>query len=607
MMTIGRINKFIGQGAGDTLVLISGRKKLDKAASLLRQANLACCSMVYIGMQKPDELAALAVMPAEDFMAKEDYQRVDAFVCGRLVNGWYAYQGITDYRGLALGKMLEYEFQGFLVSRIKALELLRKIRARIKVDRIVVIEESEEAGAAALAYGKALGIPVLRVCLGRNRGIPVAIKEALGSLLSDLCDGLARRRLSAADKPAAGRIILDARLDKFFKGRAEERIFLPSLFERGLKARLRLLGAGGVYLPFYARGHWRYRREWLPYRRKWRALSADTHPGIIFTYEGIPFWGMVEKKMRSFFFVNIPRIISNMQMLDNLAADKQIKLAVLRNDAKETERALIFSLRKGGVPSLVMQHGVFAGSSHGVMLADVFAAWGEASVEWYRKFGDFADRCRITGNPRFDSLLNWQPKISKAALCAQLCLDEKKGIVLLVTQQIHKLSAFLSDDLCLVMADRVLAAMKEFPDKQLIIKADPYEDLSFYSKKIKEISPLQAAAVKDTDIYTLIFYSDLVITFNSTAGLEALFFGKPLITVNLTKGQDTVAYAGDGAALAVYRAEELTTAMHKIFSQDSLVSRLKSAGDKFIQRYAYKTDGKAGERVTALIKEYSRN
>jgi SAM-dependent methyltransferase len=601
MMTIGRINRFIGQGAGDTLVLISGRKKLDKAASLLRQANLACCSIVYIGIQKPDELAALAVIPSEDFLAKEDYQRIDEFVFGRLVGDWYAYKGITEYRGMALGKMLEYEFQSFLIPRIKNLELLRQISAKMLVRRIVVIEESGEMGSATLAYGKALGIPVLRVCLGKTRSIPVAIKEALGSLLSDLCDGLARRRLSVADKPAAGWVILDARLYKFFKAQDKDKVFLLSFFEKGLRVRLRLLAAGGTYLPFYARRHRRYQKEWLPYPRKWRELSGATNFRDIFVYEKIPFWGMVERKLKDFFRDNIPRVISNIHMLEALVEVKKINLAVMRNDVKETEMALVFALRLRGIPSLVVQHGVFADNKTKKLSADAFAAWGQASLDLYRGSADSCKRCVITGNPNFDFLLGWRPKVSRQELFGQLGLDENKGLVLLVTQQIHKLSAYLSDDLCLAMADRVLSAMRNFPDKQTVIKIDPYEDLSVYRRLVREKSFKGSAAVKDVDIFTLMYFCDAVIIFNSTAGLETMFFGKPLITVNLTKRQDTVGYAQKQAALEARNEEELLAALDRVFSDKKTNQYLEVARGHFLEEYAYRLDGRAVNRLLGLF------
>ena len=132
----------------------------------------------------------------------------------------------------------------------------------------------------------------------------------------------------------------------------------------------------------------------------------------IFVYKGVSFWDIVSGKLSIFFEEIIPRIISNIRMLELLADTHKIKAVILRNDVKEAERSIILSLRRKEVPSLVLQHGILAEvNGHSELIADKFVAWGNASVNWYKNVGNSSREFVVSGNPRFDELVKLKPKI----------------------------------------------------------------------------------------------------------------------------------------------------------------------------------------------------
>ena len=107
--------------------------------------------------------------------------------------------------------------------------------------------------------------------------------------------------------------------------------------------------------------------------------------------------------------------------------------------------------------------------------------------------------------------------------------------------------------------------------------------------------------VRDINMYTLIYYSDLLITLDSTAALEAFLFKKPVITFNLTKRKDRVPYAQEGAALRAVRIQDLPMMIHVALHDVETQKKLKEAQDRFLYRYAYQLDGKAQERILKLL------
>lgn len=613
-----RIDWFIKKDSNKKIVFfINLRDRLDKLANFFRE-YLQDKSMPYLivflnNSDIPKQFAQLNLNMklSEDYLSSEDYQAIDSYIFEGISKNWYLYKNITDYEGVHLGKMFEYDFQKYLIPRIKNLEVIQKIVRKEDIQKIIILEDAGELGEVARIYADSVNLPILAISFNRSKKLSFRlnskIRAKLSIFLSCLLDKFAFKKIMKINSDK-GLILIDAKLYKYFKHKENEIPFFQCLLEEGLRIRFNILRKKSSYLPFYFRKNRYYFKEYFEYIKKWKELYPDENFKGIFKYKDISIWGVVNQRLRNFFLENIPRIISNINFLNIMLKEKKIKMVVLRNDVKELERTVILGSRLKKIPALVIQHGILAETNgHNALLADKFAAWGRASLDWYGRFGNSFEKFEITGNPCFDVLLNWKPKISRHLLCRQLNLDVNKGIILFATQQINKFSSFWTDDLFWVMADRLLAAIQQFPDKQLIIKVDPYEDLHPYLDRISVSSYNNAIAIKGIDIYTLIFLSDLVITLDSTVGLEAMIFDKPIITINFTKRQDRVPYAEKGAAIGVYKEEDLIPVLKKTLTDQEIVSRLKINRNKFLEEYAYRIDGKSEERILTLIKQSIRN
>jgi CDP-glycerol glycerophosphotransferase (TagB/SpsB family) len=117
-------------------------------------------------------------------------------------------------------------------------------------------------------------------------------------------------------------------------------------------------------------------------------------------------------------------------------------------------------------------------------------------------------------------------------------------------------------------------------------------------KKDKSFKPIIVG--KEVNTYELLNACDLAITKWSTTGLEAIALNKPLLILNLGGEPDRVEYVKEGVALGVYNEKDLTPTIEKSLKDDSELAKNRG---KYLEKYLYKIDGKATERVVNLIGE----
>jgi hypothetical protein len=146
----------------------------------------------------------------------------------------------------------------------------------------------------------------------------------------------------------------------------------------------------------------------------------------------------------------------------------------------------------------------------------------------------------------------------------------------------------------------VFTAVQKITDAQLIVKLHPREfgDTSYYSDIAAKTGCKNYIIDKTSDLYQLIASCDVLITCFSTVGTETIYFHKPLVIIDHLR-QDIMGYAAEGVAFQATNAENLGHILSEIFKGTLQIDRLKY--DSFIQKYAYRIDGKVAERCLETI------
>ncbi len=589
-----RLRCFITRTSGRLLIL-TNIKDVDERPYqglknvLIRSFDFSChpgggspkdLLFVCLNLRKPHPLEGLPVKLVNDFLTIEDRYALDRFIYKNFSLSWYRHQNLSEYKGIHLGDILQYDFQKFVTPRLKNTLLLKRIFDESAFDRMLVLDDTNELLSVAQAFAEQKQIPCEGIILKR---LP-ELRSKLSLWISEWLNVMAHKRLYS--KLMTEAIFIDAKLHKYMKGCPSEKVFIPMFLQYGLSVRRKASDFFSLHLKAT-------RRDRAHWREVWIRLRQDPVFMKQFQVEGLSFWPWMKGELENIFCHKLPRISCNVDLLNRFFKQKKISQMIFRNDHREFEKTCILSGRKHGVKSMVVQHGILAEcNGHNHLWADRMAVWGPASIDWYKKYGNDPRKLTVTGNPNFDHLVSWKPSMTKSELCKKVDLNPSKKIVLYVTQQINKFSSFWTDDLFYVMSEDICDVLKNSSDYELLIKADPYESVLPYQKILNQSGITNGAAVRDFAIHEILPHCDVVVTLDSTVGLEAMFFNKPLVTYNLIGREDRIPFYKYGAAFRVKSKEEL----YQVLQTGAPLSQ-----NQFVQEYAHDLDGRARHRLAALL------
>jgi spore coat polysaccharide biosynthesis predicted glycosyltransferase SpsG len=254
--------------------------------------------------------------------------------------------------------------------------------------------------------------------------------------------------------------------------------------------------------------------------------------------------------------------------------------------------------KKYNIPTLACSAAIETGNARAFMRhlrADKVAAMGQVIKNIYTESGTTPDRIVVTGVAHFDLLFNRSKEQDKQVLLGSDIEPGKRTIL------------FTTDNISLSETQRMLTgvidAVLKMNDIQLVIKVHPSEDMGPHRAMAEKYRDSRVHVVKDTDLYALISNCELLITKFSTTALEAMMVGKPVVTINLSGHPTPVPYAEEGAAIGVYRYEDIEQAIVKTLYDEETRSKLKAGRDRFVRNWAGEPDGKAAQRIVTLMKE----
>lgn len=250
--------------------------------------------------------------------------------------------------------------------------------------------------------------------------------------------------------------------------------------------------------------------------------------------------------------------------------------------------------QRDGIPAIMLQHGLDCEQfCLEEAYASTIAVWGEARQRRYQQFSHRQPIISVTGNPEYDHL-----RLPDR-------LDPSGQYWLWVTRPHapHKCYApSRHPNEALAILDAVLKALRSVPDARLVIKPHPIDCIGAYQARLANEPLASRVEISSQSLHTLFPQASTVITEDSTAGLEAMFWGKPLVHAHFTASKPAVPFVEYGAALPAYSDEMLQAALDR--SQTLTPpeqEQLLQAQRYFLQDFAGPCDGQAAQRVVALV------
>lgn len=284
----------------------------------------------------------------------------------------------------------------------------------------------------------------------------------------------------------------------------------------------------------------------------------------------------------------------------SLVATGRLAAVVLHEDVTPPVRALLAATRAGGVPSIHLPHGVYArerlvgADVHGVLHADVAAVGGSAQRAWFLSRGVAPDRIVVTGNPAWDR--QCRHRLDDAAPLGLL-----GRVVTLATSWIGGDSAHRRhvERLHARMTAAAFAAIaglrRTRDDLRLVLRPHPSAPASSDAALLAQAAAagVRPDRVERGDATALLAGTDTLVTLPSSIAIEAILLGTPVVSPAFHYDGDAV-HSCDVDADAV--AAAITAALA---DRDDPAFAARRAD--FAARYNGPSDGRAGERVVALI------
>ncbi len=140
-----------------------------------------------------------------------------------------------------------------------------------------------------------------------------------------------------------------------------------------------------------------------------------------------------------------------------------------------------------------------------------------------------------------------------------------------------------------------------FSDIHLVIKLHPSEasDPEYYHRIARQTGCTNYSVTSEHDLYSLIASCTMLITCFSTVGAETVYFRKPLVILDHLD-QDIQAYIKQGVAFRALNGAELKQVAAGILSRQLSIN--DKAYESFIERNAFRIDGRTSERIVDFIR-----
>jgi len=266
--------------------------------------------------------------------------------------------------------------------------------------------------------------------------------------------------------------------------------------------------------------------------------------------------------------------------------------------------------RATGISALEIQHGLNyygPGTPSKFHNAEYLGVYGQLSASELTSSGSgIGTTAVIIGSPRFDSYnstvsrsreRNPEDPLSVMVMAPSPCLGTQ-----LDTYDVEE------------FFETIAVAIKKIGGMTVTIKLRPgTDDQLFYRPLITKVFEGVPHSVVDApSLAELLTQSDIAVSCYSTAALEAMICGVPLINLALSPAEAMMSkyhfaqYAATGAMEIAYTEEQFETALRRLAADPEMRAELRSKSEVFLKKN-FLFDGSASQRVVALIESLSKS
>jgi hypothetical protein len=354
--------------------------------------------------------------------------------------------------------------------------------------------------------------------------------------------------------------------------------------------------------------HRRVRRASAEARRLWGTLRRLPAVRGAFSHAGVRFDDLTAADLAGMLLLQAPWAVRCYEEMRAAVAALRPRVVALYAEDSGWGRATEAACREAGVPTVGVQHGILYPNYYSYMHAegdddcprpDRTAIFGEAAKRFLVEQGRYdPETLVITGSPKFDALLETAATLDRAA--ARERLGVRDGDLLLVVASRYRGIRVSFQSIGSALPG-LLAAVETLDDVELIIKPHPAEPIRDYEARVREAGARHCRVVAPkSDLIELIHAADALVTVESLSAVEALVLGRPVLVLNMPT--NLRAMVERGVALGVGMGEDPRPALESLRDPQTL-ERLRAARDAYLPELASGRDGRATERIVALLRQ----
>jgi len=531
------------------------------------------------------------------YMNKLDFDEIDK-VSLKFAKNWYKpFENEIIYDGISLGEMLEYNFYFLFVDAIRCVEIGKEIFLSEKPDSIYLPLNLKMNDPNFLCYE---ALPKVILSLSDQHNIQYIVPNSLNN-----------ENILHITIPISN-IIFNLFFNFYTKLVNYYQIYiLPHLYRdvilfwnayeyQAISGNLKILGyhTNRIY-PFKVSNRFSVEK-----RSKINSFNIElencNYSNINISYKGLDLAYILKNRIEEA-FDEFEDLVEYLEWAKLFTRNFPQGVLISMEDVTPIKRLIVRWFRINNLPSIIIQHGLVTKdmSGFGIMPieANKQAVWGDYSLNWHIKRGN--DAQVITGNPVFDQISQYKNRSKRETIIKKLRLDMNKKIILITTERFAGITSGYTIEDEEEKIRNTIKSLKNFVHQQLIIKLHPghqdhYKRIIFNISKEEDIDLI----IFTEHYWDLIFICDVLITFTSTTGLEAMLFEKPVIIIGSEDEVDC--YTSHIMSIGVTDFDELNSVIKDILYGKTF-KNLFQLRDKLVYQSNYLNDGKASKRIAKLI------
>ena len=283
-------------------------------------------------------------------------------------------------------------------------------------------------------------------------------------------------------------------------------------------------------------------------------------------------------------------LVTYFEIAKKIIAQEKITALILTSPNSLFERCFVAAASQRPIPCIVIQHGAGLSRLIDFSCPVHYAVFGEQTKQKVIAAGAPSEYVHVTGPVVFDQAHKYKNQVQKDS-----------NLILVVTGPYVE-DNNLSKKIYFERMNEIIQKIGRIPNHKIIIKLHPREKHLAEYEKIVKTHHLQNVTFFDNRTPREKFYETIAqcrsfVSFGSTASIEAMIIGKPIVTINPTDDPKIVSLMEDATINVTYQ-EDIPAAVKRSFQDEE---HFRKKREKYLQDHCGMVDGKASERIVELV------